>query len=217
MTRFSVFAALLAMELFLLGCARNEAAPAPPPAPQVSVAQVVSRNITELDEFTGRFQAVERWKSDRAFPVTSLRVNFVEGHEVKKVTCCTSLTRAPIRPRSSAPKPSSRARPPNAAREVRARPCDETDRTSVPFRRRNSIRASRQRAGGRERAGGRSGGRIRGAQPDVHAGAGADLRAGGPRRNHGWQSRHQRCRRCSPPSSPSIRSTSNSRATSRFT
>lgn len=84
MTRSSLFAALLAMEILLVGCARNEAAPAPPPAPQVSVAQVVSRNITELDEFTGRFQAVERVQVKPRVSGYIASVNFIEGHEVHK-------------------------------------------------------------------------------------------------------------------------------------
>jgi len=44
------------------GCARNEAAEqkAMPPLPQVTVAAAISRKVTEFDEFTGRFEAVER-------------------------------------------------------------------------------------------------------------------------------------------------------------
>lgn len=46
--------------LVLAGCARNEAAPAVQGPPPVSVAKVLTREITEFDEFTGRFEAVER-------------------------------------------------------------------------------------------------------------------------------------------------------------
>jgi RND family efflux transporter MFP subunit len=84
MTRLSLICALLAVELILAGCARNEAAPAPPPAPQVSVAKVVSRNVTELDEFTGRFQAVDRVEIRPRVSGYISSVNFAEGGEVKK-------------------------------------------------------------------------------------------------------------------------------------
>jgi len=84
MTRISLVATLLVFEAILAGCARNEAAPAPPPAPQVSVAQVVSRNVTELDEFTGRFQAVERVDIKPRVSGYISSVAFAEGAEVKK-------------------------------------------------------------------------------------------------------------------------------------
>src|SRR5947208_207515 len=50
------------LALGIAGCARNEAATpnAAAQAPQVSVAEVVKRPVTDFDEFTGRFVAVER-------------------------------------------------------------------------------------------------------------------------------------------------------------
>jgi len=39
-------------------CARTAAQPADPPLPQVTVAEVIARDITEWDEFTGRIEAV---------------------------------------------------------------------------------------------------------------------------------------------------------------
>ena len=44
----------------LSACARNEAAEAPPAPPAVEAAKVITKSITEFDEFTGRFEAVER-------------------------------------------------------------------------------------------------------------------------------------------------------------
>ena len=41
------------------GCTRTSAQPAAPPPPQVTVASVIERTVTEWDEFTGRLQAVE--------------------------------------------------------------------------------------------------------------------------------------------------------------
>jgi multidrug efflux system membrane fusion protein len=68
----------------LAGCARNEAAPSPPPAPRVSVAKVLERSITEYDEFTGRFQAVERVEVRPRVSGYIAGVSFEEGREVKK-------------------------------------------------------------------------------------------------------------------------------------
>ena len=73
--------------LSLTGCggsaAARAAAVAPPP-PQVDVAQVVARRVTEFDEFTGRFEAVERVEIRPRVSGYIASVNFAEGHEVKK-------------------------------------------------------------------------------------------------------------------------------------
>jgi multidrug efflux pump subunit AcrA (membrane-fusion protein) len=50
---------LLAAALMLSGCGEKPAAQAAPPAPPVTVAQPVKRTVTDWDEFTGRFEAVE--------------------------------------------------------------------------------------------------------------------------------------------------------------
>ena len=55
----------IAAALTLTGCGSNAAAQAAAaaaamPPPSVDVAQVVSKQVTEFDEFTGRFEAVER-------------------------------------------------------------------------------------------------------------------------------------------------------------
>ncbi|MEJ1960635.1 MAG: efflux RND transporter periplasmic adaptor subunit [Gammaproteobacteria bacterium] len=72
--------------LLIAGCARNEAAPAAvaPPAPQVSVAQVLSRPVTEFDEFTGRFVAVERVEVRPRVSGYIASVGLTPGREVKK-------------------------------------------------------------------------------------------------------------------------------------
>jgi multidrug efflux system membrane fusion protein len=55
----AAIAALIVFPIVILsGCARTAAQPADPPAPQVTVADVVSRDITEWDEVTGRLEAV---------------------------------------------------------------------------------------------------------------------------------------------------------------
>ncbi len=54
---------LAAAPIFLAGCgndAAHAAAAAAPAAPQVSVAEVVRRPVTDFAEFTGRIEAIER-------------------------------------------------------------------------------------------------------------------------------------------------------------
>src|SRR5579862_3942382 len=79
-------AAVSATALTLSGCGRNEAAEAhaAPPAPQVSVAAAIARKITEFDEFTGRFEAVERVEVRPRVSGYIASVNFKEGSEVRK-------------------------------------------------------------------------------------------------------------------------------------
>jgi RND family efflux transporter MFP subunit len=73
--------------LSMTGCggdaAARAAAVAPSP-PQVDVAQVVARRVTEFDEFTGRFEAVERVEIRPRVSGYIASVNFAEGREVKK-------------------------------------------------------------------------------------------------------------------------------------
>jgi RND family efflux transporter MFP subunit len=69
----------------LSACARNEAAQnAAPPPPQVTVAQVLSKPVTEFDDFTGRFEAIDRVEIRPRVSGYISSVNFTEGSEVKK-------------------------------------------------------------------------------------------------------------------------------------
>jgi RND family efflux transporter MFP subunit len=77
-------AAVAAASLILTACARNEAAQSAPPPPQVSVAQVLSRQVTDFDELTGRFEAVERVELRPRVSGYISSVNFVQGKEVRK-------------------------------------------------------------------------------------------------------------------------------------
>ena len=82
---FILLAAASVAALILSGCARNEAAePKAAPLPQVSVAPVISRKVTEFDELTGRFEAVERVEIRPRVSGYISSVNFTEGSEVKK-------------------------------------------------------------------------------------------------------------------------------------
>jgi len=68
----------------LAACARNEAAEAPPAPPAVAAAKVVQKAVTEFDEFTGRFEAVERVDIRPRVSGYIVSVNFQQGHTVKK-------------------------------------------------------------------------------------------------------------------------------------
>jgi RND family efflux transporter MFP subunit len=79
-------AAVSVLTLTLAACARNEAAQsaAAQPPPQVTVAQVISKPVTEFDEFTGRFEAIDRVEIRPRVSGYISSVNFTEGSEVKK-------------------------------------------------------------------------------------------------------------------------------------
>lgn len=82
---FLLLIAASAAAVLLSGCARNEAAePKAAPLPQVSVASVLSRKVTESDQFTGRFEAVERVEIRPRVSGYIASVNFTEGSEVTK-------------------------------------------------------------------------------------------------------------------------------------
>jgi len=70
----------------LSGCGRNDAAAsaASQPPPQVTVAQVIQKPVTEFDEFTGRFEAIDRVEIRPRVNGYISSVNFTEGSEVKK-------------------------------------------------------------------------------------------------------------------------------------
>ena len=79
----------VAAALTLTGCGSNAAAQAAAaaaaaPPPQVDVAQVISKQVTEFDEFTGRFEAVERVEIRPRVSGYIASVNFAEGREVHK-------------------------------------------------------------------------------------------------------------------------------------
>ena len=80
----AVFTAVVLVQL--AGCSRAETATpaAAAPAPSATVATVVSRQISDFDEFTGRFEAVERVEIRPRVSGYISTVNFVQGREVAK-------------------------------------------------------------------------------------------------------------------------------------
>jgi RND family efflux transporter MFP subunit len=79
--RFSV---VVLLALFAAACARNEAAQLPPAPPAVQAAKVVAKSITEFDQFTGRFEAVERVEVRPRVSGYVTATHFEQGHEVKQ-------------------------------------------------------------------------------------------------------------------------------------
>jgi RND family efflux transporter MFP subunit len=78
-----------ASPLLLQGCGSETAnaadgAAATPPAPQVTVAEVVKRSITDYSEFAGRVEAVERVELRPRVSGYIETVSFREGAEVRK-------------------------------------------------------------------------------------------------------------------------------------
>jgi RND family efflux transporter MFP subunit len=72
------------LALILTACARNEAAEAPSAPHPVQAAKVVSKAVTEFDEFTGRFEAVERVEVRPRVSGYVTATRFAPGREVKK-------------------------------------------------------------------------------------------------------------------------------------
>ena len=92
MTRFNVRAlsalaasgALLAALVGLSGCKSEATEAQQAPAPQVSVASALERDVTEWDEFTGRLEAVESVEVRPRVTGYIESVNFSEGSTVQK-------------------------------------------------------------------------------------------------------------------------------------
>lgn len=80
-----VLAALILSPILLSGCTRADAqsSNAPPP-PKVTVAEVVSREVTEWDEFTGRLEAVNAVDVRPRVSGYVSAIRFDEGAMVKK-------------------------------------------------------------------------------------------------------------------------------------
>ena len=81
---FAVFALLPLAALILSACARNEAAEAPSAPPPVQAAKVISKSVTEFDEFTGRIEAVDRVEVRPRVSGYVTATHFAQGHEVRK-------------------------------------------------------------------------------------------------------------------------------------
>ena len=79
-----VLAAGVLIALAASGCGSQASEPSGPPAAEVSVATVVSRNVRQWDAFTGRISAVETVELRPRVSGYIDRVVFEEGQEVKE-------------------------------------------------------------------------------------------------------------------------------------
>jgi RND family efflux transporter MFP subunit len=80
----AVSGALLAALVGLSGCKSEATTAQQAPAPQVSVASALERDVTEWDEFTGRLEAVESVEVRPRVTGYIESVNFTEGSTVRK-------------------------------------------------------------------------------------------------------------------------------------
>jgi len=83
----SFAAAAAAAVLTLSGCSQDAAAAraaAPPPAPEVTVARVISKTVTNTETFSGRFSAVDHVDIRPRVSGYISSVNFVDGSVVHK-------------------------------------------------------------------------------------------------------------------------------------
>ncbi len=78
------FAGVVIAVTSLSGCGPSSAAPAAPPAPQVSVANPLQEQVTDWDEFTGRFEAVQRVEVRARAGGFIQSAHFNEGQRVAK-------------------------------------------------------------------------------------------------------------------------------------
>lgn len=91
-------AVAVAAAVGLAACSDTQAgAPATPPAPQVSVAAVVARDVTQWDEFSGRVQAVAAVEIRPRVGGSIERINFREGGEVRKGDVLFVIDQRPYR------------------------------------------------------------------------------------------------------------------------
>lgn len=89
--------ALAVSALALGGCDRKPAAAAAPPPPPVTVAHPLQKNITEWDEYTGRFQAVETVELRARVSGYIDQVHVNEGQLVKQGDLLFVIDQRPFR------------------------------------------------------------------------------------------------------------------------
>jgi membrane fusion protein, multidrug efflux system len=75
---------MAAVAVLLSGCNSNAQDGAAPPAPHVRVAKVISRQVTQWDEFTGRIAAVETVELTPRVGGYIEKVTYREGQEVRQ-------------------------------------------------------------------------------------------------------------------------------------
>src|ERR1041385_5223093 len=88
MTRAVPLSTIIFAGLLLAGCdgkpTAKASAPPAPPAPPVTVSKPLQKNITEWDEYTGRFVAVERVEVRARVSGFIDSIHFKDGQIVKQ-------------------------------------------------------------------------------------------------------------------------------------
>src|SRR3954464_12365079 len=87
---------VLPMLLLLSACAHPAAQPADAPAPQVTVAEVIARDITEWDEVTGRLEAVNTVPIRPRVSGLVAAARFEEGAIVRRGDLLFQIDRRPF-------------------------------------------------------------------------------------------------------------------------
>jgi multidrug efflux pump subunit AcrA (membrane-fusion protein) len=92
----TLFGASIAV-VALSACGPSAAAPAAPPPPQVSVAVPLQEQVSDWDEFTGRFEAVQRVEVRARAGGFIQTAHFAEGETVRKGQALFTLDPRPAR------------------------------------------------------------------------------------------------------------------------
>ena len=93
--RLAYGAGSLVLLSMLSGQASSQAAPPPPPA--VTVAKPIVKEITEKDDFIGRFEAVDQVEIRARVSGYLDKVHFRTARSSRRATCSSRSTNGPIR------------------------------------------------------------------------------------------------------------------------
>src|SRR4051794_5427639 len=107
-SRFNFGPLIMVLALAVAGCGDKSAPQAAVAPPSVTVAQPTKRTVTDWDEFTGRFEAVEEVQVRARVGGFVTSIEFRDGAFVKTGDLYTSSMLALLRPSRSKPMASSR-------------------------------------------------------------------------------------------------------------
>jgi multidrug efflux pump subunit AcrA (membrane-fusion protein) len=107
----------------------------------VSVAQVVSRPVTEFDEFTGKFVAVERVEVRPRVSGYIASVSLVPGHEVHKDDVLFTIDQRPYQAELKRAEAELAAHARSLRSAVRSATAPRSCSISTPFRGKSSTHA----------------------------------------------------------------------------
>ena len=182
MKRTILLGSLFMAMAVLAGCDSKPAATAPPPPPPVTVARPLQKTITEWDEYTGRFTAVETVEVRARVSGFIDSIHFKEGQIVKQGDLLFVIDQRPYQ---------HRGRPGQGRCGTRARPSSKSPRSTcnaaTPLLRNQTIterefdtRKSPQRDAAGQVASAEAAAQAGRAQSRMDRGARADLRAASP-------------------------------------